>query len=181
MQDLDLAIRPTVAADGAAIWQLVRASGVLDLNSAYCYLLLCRHFSQTCAVADLRGVVVGFVTGYLPPGRSDTFFIWQIGTRAEQRGQGIATRLVQDVLQREPCREVTFIEATVSPSNHASRALFNGLARTLQTDLAEEACFEAALFPGADHEPEDLLRIGPFEGFPTERDCHRGSISNAYF
>lgn len=162
MQDNAVALRPTVSTDGADIWRLVRASRVLDVNSEYCYLLLCEHFSGTCAVAESGGEVVGFVTAYRPPGREDTLFIWQVGTSAQRRGEGIATRLIREVLDRDGCHGVRFLEATVGPSNHASRALFQGLAQRLKTDVTEQAFFDSAMFADRKHEPENLLRIGPF-------------------
>ena len=55
--------------DAAQIWQLVRETVVLDANSAYLYLLLCRDFSGSCLVARQDGRVVGFVTGYRLPQR----------------------------------------------------------------------------------------------------------------
>jgi L-2,4-diaminobutyric acid acetyltransferase len=144
------------------MWRLVRESGALDVNSVYCYLLLCKDFSATCCVAEARGGLVGFVTAYLPPGRSDTLFVWQIAVTSELRGQGVAARLLQELLRRRACRDVRFVEATVGPSNHASRALFTALARDLNGSLSEQSCFDASLFPEGGHEPENLLRIGPF-------------------
>src|SRR3954469_14238353 len=45
-------------ADGAAIWRIARDSKVLDLNSSYSYLLWCRDFAATSAVArDENGEV----------------------------------------------------------------------------------------------------------------------------
>lgn len=154
--------RPPRVEDGKSIWKLVRSSGVLDLNSVYCYLLLCRHNRETCAVAESRGRVVGFVTGYLPPGRDDTLFIWQIGVDSALRGRNHATRLLLELLQRGICREVSFLETTVAPSNRASRALFAALAKRLNSEILEQPCFDAETFPDGNHESENLLRIGPF-------------------
>jgi L-2,4-diaminobutyric acid acetyltransferase len=140
----------------------VRDSGTLDVNSLYCYLLLCKDFPATCCVAEAHGAIAGFVTAYLPPGRGDTLFVWQIGVAAELRGQGVAGRLLQELLRRDVCRGVRFVEATVGPSNHASRALFTALARDMNAALSEQSCFDAKLFPEGNHESENLLRIGPF-------------------
>ena len=60
--------KPTLE-DGAAIWHLVKTTGRLDLNSAYLYLLLARDFADTCVVAAEGERLVGFVSGYRPPGR----------------------------------------------------------------------------------------------------------------
>lgn len=152
---------PTVD-DGAAIWRLVRDSGQLDLNSSYVYLMLCQEFSATCAVAESDDGVVGFVTGYRPPQRPDTLFVWQVGTAASARGQGVASRLILEILQREASGDLRYVEATVDPDNGPSRALFSGLARKLQTGIDEQAYFEADHFPG-EHAPEPLFRIGPFD------------------
>jgi L-2,4-diaminobutyric acid acetyltransferase len=167
MQGEEISCRKPAVEEGASIWQLVRASEQLDLNSAYCYLLLCRHFSDTCAVAVVEGEVVGFVTAYLPPGQPDTLFVWQIGVARTMRGKGLATRLLKELLQRDACRGVKYLEATVGPENQASRALFTALARWLNADLIEESCFDAEHFPGEDHEAENLLRIGPFQDSVT--------------
>ena len=52
---LPVVLRAAEAADGPAIWKLVRDSRVLDLNSLYSYLLICRHFGDTCVVAETSG------------------------------------------------------------------------------------------------------------------------------
>ena len=52
MQREAIVYRPPSVEEGTAVWQLIRDAGVLDLNFTYCYLLLCKHFSETCAVAE---------------------------------------------------------------------------------------------------------------------------------
>ena len=70
--------RPDVA-DGSALWRIAGDSGTLDLNSSYSYLLWCRDFADTSAVArDETGEPVGFVTGYVRPERPDTLLVWQV-------------------------------------------------------------------------------------------------------
>jgi L-2,4-diaminobutyric acid acetyltransferase len=155
-------IRAPRLEDGAAVWQLVRDSGVLDLNSAYLYLLLCKDFADTCRVAEAHGRLVGFVTAYRPPGRPDVLFVWQIGVDASQRGQGLGGRLLRALIGAETCRGVSAVETTISPSNRASRGLFESLARRLDSRITEEPCFEERQFPEEGHEAEPLLRIGPF-------------------
>lgn len=149
--------------DGQHIWQLVKDTGVLDLNSVYCYLLLCDHFRHTCGVAELDGKIVGFVTAYLLPADETTLFVWQVGTDAAVRGRGIAKKLVLDLLERETCKKVTKIECTISPSNKASLALFNSLAKHLQTDFSSKDYYGTSLFPDHGHEQEDQIIVGPFK------------------
>ena len=84
-----LTLRSPTVEDAAAIWRLVRDSGVLDLNSPYSYLILCKHFAETCIVAEEAGVIVGFVTAYRPPITPDVIFVWQIGVAQSVRGRGV--------------------------------------------------------------------------------------------
>lgn len=162
MRPKDVTYRPPTLEDGQSIWRLAHDSRVLDVNSPYCYLLLCKHFSQTCLVVEANGALVGFVTAFLPPRRDDTLFIWQIGVASAWRGKGMGTRLLRELLQRDVCRGVNFLEATVGPANQASRALFAALAQTLKSALSERPYFDAALFPRGSHDAENLVRIGPF-------------------
>lgn len=162
----DIVTRKPRPADGGAIWELVKDTGVLDLNSSYSYLLLCRHFADTCVVADpateeIEGVV-GFVSGYHPPAKDDTLFIWQVAVSEEARGQGVAQEMVRDILYRDVCSDVAYIETTVTPSNEPSQALFESIARDLETDFTVRPCFPADVFPEDGHETENLYRIGPF-------------------
>lgn len=156
-----LRIRPVEVADGQAIWQLVRDSGVLDVNSLYCYLLLCRQFRDTCLVAEEAGEVLGFVTAFRPPAQPEVIFVWQIGVGASARGRGIAARLLDHLLRLPACGDVRWLETTVTPDNHASRALFHSAARRWGTRCEVLPGLGPELFPGTGHQPEKLHRIGP--------------------
>lgn len=151
------------------MWRLVRATGTLDLNSAYLYVLLADRFSGTCAIAEQDGELVGLLTGFVPPEDPETYFVWQIGVAERARGGGLAGRLIDEVLARLP--SVRFLEATVAPSNRASLALFTKTARRNGTSLIIQGGYGADLLSapsGRDrapspftHEPEPLLRVGP--------------------
>ena len=153
---------PTIP-DGLALWRLVGAAGTLDLNSTYAYLMVCRDFADTSIVAEQAGRIAGFVMGYRPPQRPDAVFVWQIGVAPEARGRGLGSLVLDRLLRSDACSRVRFLETNVTPSNHASRALFEGLARRLHAPIEELEGFESSLFPDPSHEPERLLRIGPFE------------------
>lgn len=152
------------ASEGAGMWELVKETGVLDLNSSYLYLMMGRYYGQTCLVAKQNGKVRGFVMGFIPPERDDTYFLWQVGVSAAARGQGLATRMIQHLLKQPACKNVRYLETTITPSNEASRKLFKGLARRWDAELKIQTGFDASLFPGhAAHESEDLFYIGPFD------------------
>lgn len=152
------------ADDGADVWQLVKSTGVLDLNSAYSYIMLCDYFSDTCVIARHAESheIAGFVSAFVHPEKRDTLFVWQIATAKSYRGLGIGSRLLREALNREACNNVRYIEATISPSNTASRALFSRLALQLNARSEESEGYSSHLFPGEVHEDERLIRIGPF-------------------
>jgi len=152
--------------DAASIWRLAESERQLDANSPYAYLLLCDHFADTGVVAeDEDGETLGFVLGYRVPERPDTVFVWQVGVAPAARGRGLGGRLLLALLARPGCRGVRALEATVTPGNAPSRALFAGLAQRLGSALQESQGYAAGLFPVA-HEEERRVRIEK----PSTRD-----------
>ncbi len=158
----ELQLRKPYVEDGEAIWQLVKETGVLDLNSPYSYLMLCKHFCNTCVVAEHNEKIVGFISGFKPPANPDVIFIWQVAVAESQRKHGLGISMLKAILAREECREVELLELTVSPSNVPAQALYHKLARDLDVPCDVSECFSADLFPAGNHEPEMLYRIGPF-------------------
>nr|WP_017728969.1 diaminobutyrate acetyltransferase [Halalkalibacterium ligniniphilum] len=144
------------------MWELVNNS-TLDTNSPYKYIMMCEFFAETCVVAKENNKVVGFVTAFIPPERQDAVFVWQIGVDSSQRGKGLASRLLEELINREGCSNVRYVEATVTPSNKASQSLFRKLARTHHTKCKVTECFSKDLFPGDEHEEELNFRIGPLK------------------
>ena len=162
------AIRPAKVEDGAAVWRLVVDSGVLDVNSSYAYLLFLDHFGHTSVVVESgAGDVVGFVTGFRPPQRPEVIFVWQVAVAESMRGRGLARRLLEALVRLDGCRGARYLEATVTPSNAPSRALFRSLARGLDAELTVSPYLGEELFPEKGHEPEELHRIGPFRTTPS--------------
>ncbi|MDZ8117654.1 diaminobutyrate acetyltransferase [Pontiella agarivorans] len=152
---------PPVSTDGYALHRLVAACPPLDPNSAYCNLLQCSHFNETAICAKEQGNLVGFISGYLIPDRPDTLFVWQVAVAESARGQGLAGRMLIALLERPACRNVRFLETTITPSNGASQAVFTKLAAVLEVPVNVSAGFDRNThFEGA-HESEELWRIGP--------------------
>ncbi|MDX3518003.1 diaminobutyrate acetyltransferase [Streptomyces scabiei] len=154
--------RPDVA-DGAALWRIAGDSKALDLNSSYSYLLWCRDFADTSAVArDESGEPVGFVTGYVRPGRPDTLLVWQVAVDEAHRGLGLAGALLDGLTERVARRHpLTTVETTITPGNTASERLFAAFAARHGADIERTVLFETADFPDGPHAPEMLHRIGP--------------------
>lgn len=151
--------KPSVE-DGASMWELVKNS-TLDLNSAYKYIMMCEFFAETCVVAKENNKLVGFVTAFIPPEKPDVVFVWQVGVDASQRGKGLASKILHELLERDACKNVNYLEATVTPSNQASQALFKRISRDHDTHCEVQECFSKDLFPGDDHEAELTFRVGP--------------------
>ena len=156
----EIHIRKPQASEGFEIHQLIANSPPLDLNSVYSYYLLGEHFRDTCVVAEYQGKIAGFISAYRPPERINTLFVWQVVVDQTLRGQKIAGRMLKALLQRFEPSDLRYVEATVNPSNTASRRLFERLATEHGTALEEETFLDATAFgPGGNHESEILLRV----------------------
>ncbi|TDQ55067.1 diaminobutyrate acetyltransferase [Actinorugispora endophytica] len=135
------------------------------MNSPYAYVLWCRDFAATTVVArDHTGALRGFVTGYVRPDNPDTYFLWQVAVDPAFRGRRLARRMLDHIGDRVTERGIRRLEATVTPDNAASRALFASFARDRAADLSWTPLFERGHFPAGTHdahEAEDLVRIGP--------------------
>ncbi|WP_327694017.1 diaminobutyrate acetyltransferase [Streptomyces sp. NBC_00459] len=179
----DLQIDRPVTADGAALWRIARDSKVLDLNSSYSYLLWCRDFAATSAVArDPDGTPVGFVTGYVRPDRPGTLLVWQVAVDADHQGRGLAADLLDGLTRRVGAEQgLTTVETTITPGNTASERLFTSFAERHGATVEREVLFDAGLFPNdpqhphVPHDPEVLYRIGPLS------DCSDSSDSSELF
>ncbi len=153
------AIRPPAIDDGAGMWRVARDSVRLDLNPPYAYLLWARDFAETSAVADVDGEVAGFVTGFRRPASPDTLMVWQVAVDEQLRGQGVASRLLDDLVERT---EVTTLETTITEDNPASRHLFAGLAQRHGAEHRIDPLFDTDAFPDGDPwKAEYLHRITP--------------------
>jgi L-2,4-diaminobutyric acid acetyltransferase len=144
--------------DGKEMWRVAKESRTLDVNSSYAYLLWCRDFAGTSAVARVDGEVVAFLTGYLRPSEPDTLVVWQIAVDQAHRGRGLAGALLDSVVRRTGVRH---LEATVTSDNDSSIKLFRALAARWGAGLTGGRLFSADMFPD-DHDAEFLFRIGPF-------------------
>lgn len=155
-------LRPPVATDGIRVNRLIAQCPPLDTNSVYCNLLQCSHFAQTSVAAEIEGELVGFVSGYIEPQQPDTLFIWQVAVGEKARGMGLATRMLQSILQREACQQVAYIDTTITEDNRASWTLFERLAEKLGAELNHSVQFDRDQHFDGEHATEMLVRVGPF-------------------
>jgi L-2,4-diaminobutyric acid acetyltransferase len=149
--------------------QLIANSPPLDTNSVYCNLLQCSHFAETSIIAKSGDQCMGFISGYLIPSRPNTLFVWQVVVSHAARAQGLASRMLEELVQRPACAQVQYIETTITLDNQASWALFRKIARQLEAPLKDSVGFDKEIhFYGA-HETEHLLRIGPFQNRKNQK------------
>lgn len=156
-------IRMPVAADGPAVWKLIAATPSLDKNSLYCNLLQCSHFAATCALAERDGAVEGWLSGYVPPEQADTLFVWQVCVAEAARGQGLARRMIGNVLARADAQSIERIACTITADNAPSWALFGSIARALKAELVQGEHFTRAEHFDGGHDSELAVSIGPFD------------------
>lgn len=158
-------LRPPSANDGASVFRLINQCPPLDTNSMYCNLLQCAHFSDTSVAAvdsdSSSEELLGFISGYLIPERNNTLFIWQVAVSEKARGMGLASNMLQHILDRPQCANVKYLETTITESNQASWALFKSLSGKLQISLEKSIMFDRDDHLGGDHDTEFLARLGP--------------------
>lgn len=155
----DIKFRKPTLADGEAIYRLIERCPPLDLNSSYLYFLQASHFADTCVVAEMEGDLVGFVSAYYLPEEPRSLFVWQIAVDERARGQGLAKRLLRQLMANQSNSYVTEILCTISPSNKASQALFNGFAKDEGLKVIVEPFLTEAHFASLGHEAEEIYRL----------------------
>jgi len=157
----NILLRPPTLEDGMAVHQLIGNCPPLDTNSSYCNLLQCSHFATTSVVAELNGEIVGFISGYIIPDRTDTLFVWQVAVAEQARGLGLASRMLSNITGRPHCKSVRFLETTITEDNAASWALFRSAAQKFSTGLHPSPWMDCQAHFDGQHDSETLVRIGP--------------------
>lgn len=160
---MSLEIKHPQKEDGEKVWKLIKDLGGLDLNSSYCYFMLCDYFSKTCAVAvdTATNKLLGFVSTYVKPEKKDTLFVWQVAVAKAGQGKGISKKLLNHVIEAD--KNITQIETTIGPSNAASDGLFRSIAKNYEAEIDKEVYLDENNFKEGEHETELLYKIGPLK------------------
>ena len=152
-------LRKPESTDGAAVWSLIKDCEPLDTNSMYCNLLQCDHFADTCVLAERGGDIVGWISAYLLPDDPETLFVWQVAVSERARGQGLAQKMLKELLERDACSEVQQLKTTITKDNEASWALFSRFAAREGADLDSEAHFKRDEHFDGRHATEHMVTI----------------------
>ncbi len=157
----NITIRKQELADAKEVYNLVRDTNILDVNSEYLYLLQSTYFRNTCVVAVENKNIIGFVSGFIDPNDSKTLFVWQVGVDEKYRGFGLAKKMIMEILSNNIQKNIEYIQTTISPSNKSSESLFLKLCKELKANIVLEKLFDKSDFNNS-HEDEILYKIGPF-------------------
>jgi len=164
-----LIIRKPELNDGKSIYSLVSQCPPLEINSLYSYLLVCSHFNQTSAVAEINQEIVGYTSAYIHPHKNDTLFVWQIAVKKDVRDKGIAQNILLNILKRKKLQKIRYLETTITPKNLASKSLFTRIAVEMDADIKETLFFTRDDFGEVDHPEEFIISIGPLNtGLPVK-------------
>lgn len=144
-----------------AVFSLISSCPPLDTNSSYCNLLQCSHFANTSVAAEKAGYLVGFISGYIIPDRPDTLFIWQVAVSEQARGLGLASRMLEHILNRSRSTSIQYLETTITQENDASWALFKRLSRSYNANFTSSIWMDRDKHFEGLHDSEELVRIGP--------------------
>ena len=149
--------------DGPQVTALIADCPPLDVNSAYCNLLQCSHFADTCVVAERAGQIVGWISGYRPPSAPGSLFVWQVAVHASARGQGLGQRMLDWLVSRPGAAGAVDLTTTITAENLASWAMFRRFAQTHRLLLTKSAHFERETHFAGAHDTEWQVAIGPLE------------------
>lgn len=157
----EIVLRRPGARDGPYVSQLIASSPPLDVNSAYCNLLQCTDFAGTCVLAERGDDVVGWISSYRPPSAPESLFVWQVAVAPQARGEGLALRMLDELLARPSVAGAAMLATTITEANAASWALFEAFARKHGARLERSLRFERETHFAGAHDTEWEARISP--------------------
>lgn len=147
--------------DGPAVTALIASCPPLDINSAYCNLLQCTHFAETCVIAEEAGTIVGWISAHHPPSDPECIFVWQVAVAREARGKRLGGRMLATLVERASVRRSIYLTTTVTSDNAASWSMFKMFARQVGAPFEKIMLFDRDRHFGGSHDSEWQIRIGP--------------------
>lgn len=153
-------MRSPVAADGPAVTALIAACPPLDTNSAYCNLLQCSDFADTCVIAERDGGLAGWISAYRPPSDPSRLFVWQVAVAPSARGIGLGGRMLEELVARPAAQHACVMTTTVTETNTASWRMFESFARRRGASFSKAVRFDSAIHFAGAHDTEFEVTIG---------------------
>lgn len=149
--------------DGPAVSALIHACPPLDANSRYLHLIQCRHFADSCVVAERDGEILGWVSAHRPPAEPDQIFVWQVAVHPQARGLGLGARMLDALVALPAAAGAAWLTASITWGNAASWSLFGKFAERRGLGLESSPLFECERHFDGHHDTEWLVRIGPLD------------------
>lgn len=135
--------RRPVPEDAEEMERICKATGVLEVNSRYSFLMMIKYFGHlSCIIAeDLlpngKASVIGYLMGFPHlPGSMNTGFVWQYGVDKAYRGLSLGPRLLVLFAEGLARHGVEFIEATIVQNNEPSKRAWQRFSRDLGAPCA---------------------------------------------
>jgi L-2,4-diaminobutyric acid acetyltransferase len=154
-------LRPPTAEDASRVARLIASSPPLDVNSVYCNLLQCTDFADTCVLAERGEALLGWISAYRPPAAPAQLFVWQVAIAEEARGEGLAGKMLDELIARRAAAGATTLTTTITQDNAASWRLFEAFARRHGATLQRTPRFERERHFAGAHDTEWEARIAP--------------------
>lgn len=132
---ISMLIRKFQTTDYASLRSIIEQDPDVDTHTHYTYWVASALYSETFLVAEIDGVVVGYVFGIAPSNDDKRAFLWQVAVSGQHRGHGIAKALITEFVRQCQYRQITDIALTISPGNSASKKLFESVARIFDSQL----------------------------------------------
>ena len=110
-------------------------------------------------MVEHKGRVGGFISAYRKPDEQDVLFVWQVAVSPHYRGQGLAYRMLNALLNRDSLQNLKAIETTITQANKASWALFEKFDATRGNRGDVNVFLDEQTHFNGKHETEYLYRI----------------------
>lgn len=121
-------IRPMTEADFPSVYDLVKATGTLDVHTPYTYWVLLNLHSELMLVCEREGQIAGFVAGLAPFREPDEALVWQIGVWPHLQRLGVGAQLLRAFTTSALSQGFRVLCATIAPGNQPSRKFFSAFA-----------------------------------------------------
>lgn len=148
--------RTLESADCITVHALAQRCGGLTVHTPYAYWALLEIYQGYSVGVETCDGLHGFVL-VTRAGR-ETAFVWQLGVVPTFRGRGVGAALLRSAVLTAGRAGVTRILATVAPSNAASVATFESVARSVSGHL-EQSVVENVPDTGPRGDRERLLTL----------------------
>ena len=130
-------IRPMTEADFPSVYELVKATGTLDVHTPYTYWVMLNLRTELTLVCERDGQMAGFVAGLAPFRELDEALVWQIGVWPHLQRRGVGAELIEAFTASALSQGFRYLCATITPSNQPSLQFFSALADRSGTDMQQ--------------------------------------------